>query len=58
MCITAEKERCLAVNVSGRGGIKAVVAALLEVVALGLEALASYETQEACVGKRLSVDRD
>ncbi len=47
MWITAEKERCLAVDVSGRGGSKAVVAAPLEVVALGFEALVSYETLEA-----------
>ncbi len=48
MWITAEKERCLAVNVSGRGGSKAVVAELLDVVALGFVALASYEILEAC----------
>ncbi len=32
----------------GRGGSKAVVAALLNVVALGFEAFASYETLEPC----------
>ncbi len=46
MYITAEKVRCLAVNVPGRRGSKAVVAALRKVVALGYVALASYETLE------------
>ena len=48
MYFTAEKVRCLAVNVPGQGGRKAVVGALLEVVALGFVALAFHETLEAC----------
>ncbi len=48
MYIATEKAKCLAVDVPGRGGGKSVISALLDVVALGVVALASLESLEAC----------